>query len=68
MTEKKTTKWLRRIPVAGEKIANRVEGGPLVNVLRLDGVIGRASGPRRGGIRHYKSTLAPSKDDAMEEE
>ena len=50
MTEKKTTKWLRRIPVAGEKIANRVEGGPLVNVLRLDGVIGRASGPRRGGM------------------
>ena len=50
MTEKKTTKWLRRIPVAGEKIANRLEGGPLVNVLRLDGVIGRASGPRRGGM------------------
>ena len=50
MTEKKTTKWLRRIPVAGEKIADRVEGGPLVNVLRLDGVIGRASGPRRGGM------------------
>ena len=50
MTGKKTTKWLRRIPVAGEKIADRVEGGPLVNVLRLDGVIGRASGPRRGGM------------------
>ncbi|MDD9903435.1 MAG: S49 family peptidase [Rhodospirillaceae bacterium] len=50
MTEKKTTKWLRRIPVAGEKIADRVEGGPLVNVLRLDGVVGRASGPRRGGM------------------
>ena len=50
MTEKRTPKWLRRIPVAGEKIADRVEGGPLVNVLRLDGVIGRASGPRRGGM------------------
>ena len=50
MTEKKSIQWLRRIPWAGEKIADRVEGGPLVNVLRLDGVIGRTSGPRRGGM------------------
>ncbi len=50
MTEKKTIQWLRRVPWAGEKIADRVEGGPLVNVLRLDGVIGRTSGPRRGGM------------------
>ncbi len=50
MTEKKSIQWLRRVPWAGEKIADRVEGGPLVNVLRLDGVIGRTSGPRRGGM------------------
>lgn len=50
MTEKKSIQWLRRVPWAGEKIADRLEGGPLVNVLRLDGVIGRTSGPRRGGM------------------
>lgn len=50
MMEKKIIRWLRRVPWAGEKITERVEGGPLVNVLRLDGVIGRTSGPRRGGM------------------
>lgn len=50
MTKKKATDWLRRVPWAGEKIADRFEGGPLVNVLRLDGVIGRSAGPRRGGM------------------
>lgn len=50
MTEKKSIKWLRRVPLLGDKVADRVEGAPLVNVLRLDGVIGRTSGPRRGGM------------------
>ena len=50
MTKKKATDWLRRVPWAGEKIVDRFEGGPLVNVLRLDGVIGRSAGPRRGGM------------------
>lgn len=50
MENKITTKWLRQVPWAGGKIADRIEGGPLVNILRLDGVIGRTSGPRRGGM------------------
>lgn len=50
MTKKTAPKWVRRVPWAGDKLADRLEGAPLVNVLRLDGVIGRASGPRRGGM------------------
>ena len=57
------TKWLRQVPVVGENIADRVEGRPLVNVLRLDGVIGRASGLRRAGMN--MSDLAESIDQAF---
>ena len=63
MTEKKSTQWLRQVPVVGEIIADRVEGRPLVNVLHLDGVIGRASGIRRAGIN--MSDMAESIDQAF---
>ena len=63
MTEKKSTQWLRQVPVVGEIIADRVEGRPLVNVLHLDGVIGRASGIRRAGIN--MSDMSESIDQAF---
>ena len=63
MTEKKSTQWLRRVPVVGEIIADQVEGRPLVNVLHIDGVIGRASGLRRAGIN--MSDMAESIDQAF---
>jgi len=63
MTEKKSTQWLRRVPVVGEIIADRVEVRPLVNVLHIDGVIGRASGLRRAGIN--MSDMAESIDQAF---
>lgn len=50
MTEKRSLGWLRRVPWAGKKLADRLEGGPRVSVLRLDGVIGRHGGLRRGGL------------------
>ena len=63
MTEKKSTQWLRQVPVVGEIIADQVEGRPLVNVLHIDGVIGRASGLRRAGIN--MSDMAESIDQAF---
>lgn len=50
MTEKEPLSWLRRVPLIGEKIANRFDGAPTVAVLRLNGVIGRHGGLRRGGL------------------
>jgi signal peptide peptidase SppA len=50
MTEKEPLKWIRRVPWIGEKIADRLEHAPTVAVLRLDGVIGRQGGIRRGGL------------------
>jgi len=50
MAEKEPLQWLRRVPWAGEKIADRLERAPTVAVLRLNGVIGRQGGLRRGGL------------------
>ncbi|NKB60045.1 MAG: S49 family peptidase [Alphaproteobacteria bacterium] len=41
---------MRRVPWIGEKIADRLEHTPTVAVLRLNGVIGRQGGLRRGGL------------------
>ena len=64
MTKKRSIDWLRRVPWAGGKIADRFEAGPLVNVLRLDGVIGRTSSLRRGGLT--LSDMAESIERAFE--
>ena len=50
MTDENTMAWMRRIPWLGDGIADRLQGGPQVSVLRLDGVIGRHGGLRRGGM------------------
>ncbi len=50
MTDNERTKWIRRVPWVGEKIADRLDHAPTVAVLRLDGVIGRHGGIRRGGL------------------
>ncbi len=50
MMEKQPVNWIRRVPWIGDKIADRLEHAPTVAVLRLDGIIGRQGGLRRGGL------------------
>ncbi|MEM9682137.1 MAG: S49 family peptidase, partial [Pseudomonadota bacterium] len=47
-----TTKksWVSRIPIFGERLADRLQDVPSVAVLRLGGVIGQAGPARRGGL------------------
>lgn len=49
MAEQESYPWLRKIPLAGEKIADRLDGVPVVPVLRFNGVIGH-SPIHRGGL------------------
>ena len=52
MTEKQPSEhpaeWLRRVPLVGDRLADRVEHAPLVPVIRLSGVIGQFGPSRRG--------------------
>ena len=52
MTEKQTSEhpadWLRRMPLVGDRLADRVGRAPLVPVVRLSGVIGQIGPGRRG--------------------
>ena len=41
---------LRRVPLVGERLANKLEGAPTVGVLRLSGVIGQLGAGRKGGL------------------
>jgi signal peptide peptidase SppA len=41
---------IRRVPWAGEKLAEKLSKNPQVAVLRLSGVIGRTGAIRRGGL------------------
>ena len=50
MAEKPEKSWLARIPLVGQRIADRIERVPTVAVLRLAGVIGQLGPVRRGGL------------------
>ena len=54
---------LRRVPLIGEPLARRIEGGPTVGVLRLSGVIGQFGMSRRGNL--VLSELAASIERAF---
>ena len=42
--------WISRIPIFGERLADRLQGVPAVAVLQLSGVIGHAGPARRSGL------------------
>lgn len=50
MTDSKKNGWLTRVPVVGQRLADRMEHTPTVAVLRLSGVIGQMGSMRRGGL------------------
>ena len=45
---KQPAEWLRRVPLLGDHVANRLERIPVVPVVRLVGVIGQSGFGRRG--------------------
>ncbi len=50
MTDSKKNGWLTRVPLIGQRLADRLEHTPTVAVLRLSGVIGQMGSMRRGGL------------------
>ncbi len=50
MTDSKKNGWLTRVPLVGQRLADRMEHTPTVAVLRLSGVIGQMGSMRRGGL------------------
>jgi signal peptide peptidase SppA len=50
MTDSKKNAWLTRVPIIGQRLADRMEHTPTVAVLRLSGVIGQMGSMRRGGL------------------
>ena len=50
MTDSKKDAWLTRVPIIGQRLADRMEHTPTVAVLRLSGVIGQMGSMRRGGL------------------
>jgi signal peptide peptidase SppA len=52
MTEKQPSKqpaeWLRRMPLFGDRLADRIEHAPIVPVIPLSGVIGQIGFAKRG--------------------
>ena len=52
MTETQPThqpvEWLRRLPLVGDRLADRIERAPIVPVIRLTGIIGQYGPARRG--------------------
>jgi signal peptide peptidase SppA len=50
MSDTKKKSWLTRVPVVGERLADRIQRVPTVAVLRLNGVIGQIGPVRRGGL------------------
>ena len=50
MSDGKKKSWLARVPLVGERIADRIQHVPTVAVLRLSGVIGQLGPIRRGGL------------------
>jgi signal peptide peptidase SppA len=50
MSDAKKKSWLTRVPIVGERLADRIQGVPTVAVIRLTGVIGQLGPVRRGGL------------------
>jgi len=50
MSDPKKKSWLARVPVVGERLADRIQHVPTVAVVRLTGVIGHMGPVRRGGL------------------
>jgi signal peptide peptidase SppA len=50
MSETKKNSWLSRVPIVGERLADRIQDVPTVAVIRLTGVIGHMGPVRRGGL------------------
>lgn len=50
MTETHKPHWISRIPLVGDRLADRMARAPTVAVLRLSGVIGQLGPTRRGGL------------------
>jgi len=50
MSDSPSLPWLRKIPFFGNRLADRLDGAPIVPVLRLSGVIGGSASIRKGGL------------------
>lgn len=50
MSDSSSLPWLRKIPFYGNRLADRLDGAPIVPVLRLSGVIGGSASIRKGGL------------------
>jgi len=50
MSDSRKKSWLSRVPLVGERLADRIADVPTVAVLRLNGVIGHMGPVRRGGL------------------
>ena len=50
MSDATKKSWLARVPIVGERLADRIQGVPTVAVIRLTGVIGQMAPVRRGGL------------------
>jgi signal peptide peptidase SppA len=50
MADSKGKSWLARVPLVGQRLADRFTRAPTVSVVRLSGVIGQLGPIRRGGL------------------
>jgi signal peptide peptidase SppA len=50
MSDSSSLPWLRKMPFYGNRLADRLDGVPIVPVLRLSGVIGGSASIRKGGL------------------
>jgi signal peptide peptidase SppA len=50
MSDSSSLSWLRKIPFYGNRLVDRLDGAPIVPVLRLSGVIGGSASIRKGGL------------------
>lgn len=50
MVDAKKKSWVAHLPIVGERLADRLQGVPVVAVVRLNGVIGHSGPVRRGGL------------------
>jgi signal peptide peptidase SppA len=50
MSDSSSLLWLRKLPFFGNRLADHLDGSPIVPVLRLSGVIGGSGLMRKGGL------------------
>jgi len=50
MSDSSSLLWLRKLPFFGNRLADHLNGSPIVPVLRLSGVIGGSGLMRKGGL------------------